>query len=182
MIPFADCSSLLMIVFINGAFGSGKSTVAEGLAARIPNSLIYDPEEVGYMLRNILRPIDWSGDFQDYPMWPTLVPMVGQMLAEQYGRTLIVPMTIWNVERFQRVIDGFSKFDDHVRHFCLCASASVIHQRLLDRGDEPGSWPFLQTERCVSAFESSTFEERIDTGAISAQQVIDRILERVFHA
>jgi deoxyadenosine/deoxycytidine kinase len=36
---------------INGAFGSGKTTTAQMLKPLIPNSMIYDPEEVGYMLR-----------------------------------------------------------------------------------------------------------------------------------
>ncbi len=34
-----------MIIFINGAFGVGKTTIAENLVSRIPNSLLFDPEE-----------------------------------------------------------------------------------------------------------------------------------------
>lgn len=36
-----------MIIFINGALGVGKTTVAELLVSRLSNSLLYDPEEVG---------------------------------------------------------------------------------------------------------------------------------------
>ena len=42
-----------MIVMINGAFGVGKTTVAKGLLAGIPDSMLYDPEDVGQMLRTI---------------------------------------------------------------------------------------------------------------------------------
>lgn len=44
-----------MIIMINGAFGVGKTTVATILLERIPNSMLIDPEEVGYMLRNIIK-------------------------------------------------------------------------------------------------------------------------------
>lgn len=42
-----------MIILINGAFGVGKTSVASELKKTINNSMIFDPEEIGYMLRNI---------------------------------------------------------------------------------------------------------------------------------
>ncbi|WP_238996510.1 hypothetical protein [Paenibacillus pinistramenti] len=55
---------------INGAFGSGKTTVANRLIAEIPNCMLFDPEEVGYMLRNVIpenikRKEERTNDFQD---------------------------------------------------------------------------------------------------------------------
>lgn len=44
-----------MIVMVNGAFGAGKTTVAEELLRQIDGSMIFDPEEVGYMLRSIVK-------------------------------------------------------------------------------------------------------------------------------
>jgi 2-phosphoglycerate kinase len=43
-----------MIFMINGAFGVGKTTVANELLKVIENSMLFDPEEVGYMVRNVL--------------------------------------------------------------------------------------------------------------------------------
>ena len=41
-----------MILWINGAFGSGKTTTAYELHRRLkPLSYVYDPENVGYFLR-----------------------------------------------------------------------------------------------------------------------------------
>lgn len=55
-----------MIVMINGAFGAGKTTIAEMLLPLIPNSMIYDPEEVGFMLRKIVtEEIRLEGDSID---------------------------------------------------------------------------------------------------------------------
>ncbi|MGY3188966.1 hypothetical protein [Lysinibacillus sp. TE18511] len=59
-----------MIIMINGAFGVGKTTIANRLQNEIKNSMIYDPEEIGFMLRNVVpedikRNETCTGDFQD---------------------------------------------------------------------------------------------------------------------
>jgi deoxyadenosine/deoxycytidine kinase len=61
-----------MIIFINGSFGVGKSSVAELLIKKVPNSLLFDAEEIGYMLRKIYKHIDNPEDFQDFPAWRDL--------------------------------------------------------------------------------------------------------------
>jgi deoxyadenosine/deoxycytidine kinase len=53
-----------MIIWLNGGLGAGKTTLAEELHQRIPDSVVYDPEDVGLMLWKWLRPND---DFQDLP-------------------------------------------------------------------------------------------------------------------
>ncbi|MDQ6661003.1 MAG: AAA family ATPase, partial [Chloroflexota bacterium] len=71
-----------MIIFINGAFGVGKTTLAEMLVQRISNSLLFDPEIVGFFLRAIVSPIETFDDFQDLPMWRPLVVTTAQMLLQ----------------------------------------------------------------------------------------------------
>ncbi|MDQ0779704.1 hypothetical protein QF026_008170 [Streptomyces aurantiacus] len=44
-----------MIVWVNGAFGSGKSTLVDELRPRWPEALVFDPEMVGYVLREIVE-------------------------------------------------------------------------------------------------------------------------------
>ena len=45
-----------MIIWINGTFGSGKTTTAYELHNRIKHSFVYDPERFGYVLMaNVLR-------------------------------------------------------------------------------------------------------------------------------
>jgi deoxyadenosine/deoxycytidine kinase len=169
-----------MIVFINGSFGVGKTTVAEMLVQELPNSLLYDAEEVGFMLRNILRPIDWSGDFQNYPMWRTLTMEVARGLRETYERTLIMPMTIRREDYFNEVMTGLASFDTEVHHFCLTASADVIRSRVHLRGEQSnGDWIFDQIEKCVSSFNSDLFEEKIDTATMSPHQITQHIISRV---
>ena len=60
-----------MIIWLNGAFGAGKTTAAYELHRRLAGSLVYDPEEVGYFLRRS-APCFRTPDFQDLPLWRAL--------------------------------------------------------------------------------------------------------------
>lgn len=40
-----------MIIWVNGAFGAGKTTLGQHLHRRMPEALEFDPEYVGYLLR-----------------------------------------------------------------------------------------------------------------------------------
>lgn len=44
-----------MILFINSAFGVGKTTVARLLTRRIRSAVLFDPEWLGWMLRRAPR-------------------------------------------------------------------------------------------------------------------------------
>jgi hypothetical protein len=37
-----------VIIWINGGFGAGKSTLAAELVRRVPDAVLFDPEYVGY--------------------------------------------------------------------------------------------------------------------------------------
>lgn len=56
-----------MIIWINGCFGVGKTTIASRLKEKIDNSIVYDPEKIGMFLFNTL-PVK-EDDFQDYELW-----------------------------------------------------------------------------------------------------------------
>ena len=106
-----------MIIMINGPFGVGKTTVAELLHQKLKNSMIYDPEEVGFMLRNIITdevklPKEKTDDFQDLILWKELTVTVAEKLVNTYHKTLIVPMTICNHECFSHIKSGFESIDE----------------------------------------------------------------------
>ena len=59
-----------MIIWINGAFGVGKTSVANRLSELLSNSYIFDPEATGeYIWDNLPKELSRNGDFQDIPMW-----------------------------------------------------------------------------------------------------------------
>lgn len=169
---------------INGAFGVGKTTIANTLQNEIENSMIYDPEEIGYMLRNVI-PIDikrtesTTGDFQDLELWKELTVDVAKRLITKYKINLIVPMTIRKIEYFHFIYNGFKSIDDQTHHFCLSASKETIYERLRLRGEEEGNWCFQQTDKCLEAYNQYDFGEYIDTEKNSILEIIQEIKEKL---
>lgn len=169
---------------INGAFGVGKTTIANTLQNEIEHSMIYDPEEIGYMLRNVI-PIDIkrtesiTGDFQDLELWKELTVDVAKRLITKYKINLIVPMTIRKIEYFRFIYNGFKSIDDQTYHFCLSASKETIYERLRLRGEEEGNWCFQQTDKCLEAYNQYDFGEYIDTEKASIIEIIQEIKEKL---
>ena len=165
---------------INGAFGVGKTTIANRLLNEIENSMIYDPEEIGYMLRNVI-PIDIkrtesvTGDFQDLDLWKEITVDMGKKLITKYNINLIVPMTIRKIEYFHYIYNGFKSSDEQTYHFCLNASKETIYERLRLRGEEEGNWCYQQTDKCLEAFNQYDFGEYIDTERNSINEIIQDI-------
>lgn len=166
-----------MIIMINGAFGAGKTTVANKLLERIENSMLFDPEEVGYMLRKIITneiktAEEKTDNFQDIEIWKSLVVQVAKAIMMKYRKNLIVPMTIYNKDYFQHIFNGFKEIDQHTYHFCLIAKEETIYERLIQRGEIEGNWCFQQTKKCTEAFKDKCFEEHIITDNVNIEDVI----------
>jgi hypothetical protein len=170
-----------MIVFLNGAFGVGKTTVAERLGERIPNSLLFDAEEVGYFLRKVVAPVEQPDDFQHLPMWRTLTITTARWLQERYGRALIMPMTIWRTAYFEEVIGSLRAFEPALHHFCLTATEQTLVERLRGRGDKPETlaWCMEQDRHCLAAFRSPAFAEQIATDGKTPDTLVEEILARL---
>lgn len=119
-----------MIIWLNGAFGAGKSTLAEELHDRIPDAVIYDPEDVGLMLWRWLKPND---DFQDLASWRDLVIATAVSLRRHHADTLIVPMSLLNDAYRAEILGGLRLAGEDVLHVFLEADLSVLRERLETR-------------------------------------------------
>ncbi|WP_339253261.1 AAA family ATPase [Sporosarcina sp. FSL W8-0480] len=169
-----------MIIMINGAFGVGKTSVANELLRRLDGAMLFDPEAIGFMLRHIIPQEmkldrEKTGDFQDLEMWRPLTVEVAKQLRETYGKDLIVPMTIYNKDYFNTIHGGFRRIDPETYHFCLVAKKETIHQRLIERGEEEGNWCFQQTDKCLSGFEDFRFEQFIQTDDTGIEEIANFI-------
>ena len=173
-----------MIIMVNGAFGVGKTSVAEALLNEINNSMIYDPEVIGYMLRHIM-PKDIqlqelnTGDFQDLQLWPELTVETAARLISRYQINLIVPMTLRKPDYFQYIFNGLKKWDENIHAFCLTASKDTIHQRLLNRGEQEGAWCFHQTDACLEAFDRYDLGTSLSTENVSVSDIVETITNHV---
>ncbi len=166
---------------LNGAFGVGKTTTALLLQAKLAGSLLYDPEEVGFMLRNIMANSELGppGDFQHIKGWPEMVVEVAHRLQLTYQCDLVMPMTLAFPAYFKTIKTGLTSFQPRLYHFCLTASPQTIRQRLTERGDRPGGWTFQQMERCLQAFQAPEYAEFIDTDRQKPDQIVKLILNKL---
>lgn len=118
-----------MIVWINGAFGAGKTTLMKELQQRLPDAMIFDPERVGMVLIKSV-PMPETGDFQDLPLWRKLVAEFILGLTTEYGRPLIVPMTLVNPEYREEIFGLIAKAGERVLHVFLEVPADELHRRI----------------------------------------------------
>ena len=58
-----------MIIWISGPYGVGKTTLAEAMAAKMDNALVFDAEEVGNAVRGNYPDCPYGYIFEDYPLW-----------------------------------------------------------------------------------------------------------------
>ncbi len=172
-----------MIIMINGSFGVGKTTTAQALLELIPNALLYDPEQVGYLVREITKEArsgdEETADFQDIHIWRPLVIAAAEQLIRHYARPLIVPMTLANPAYLAEIKDGFSAFDPNLYHFCLTAPLPIIHSRLKERGDNPQSWCWRKAIEYVPLFDDTRYATQIDTEHNSPSDVVSEILSHL---
>ena len=124
-----------MIIWINGGFGAGKTTLAAELHRRLPDAVVYDPEDVGLMLWKWMPP---NGDFQHLPSWRELVIATALSLRRHHADTLIVPMSLIRDAYRAEILGGLAAAGEEVRHVFLAADAGVLRPRLNARMPEPG--------------------------------------------
>ena len=102
-----------VIIWINGGFGAGKTTLAEEQHRRLPDAIVYDPEQVGVMLWKFMRP---NGDFQDLPSWRELVVAAALSLRRHHADTLIVPMTLIRDAYRAEILGGLAAAGEELLH------------------------------------------------------------------
>ncbi|MDE6914261.1 MAG: AAA family ATPase [Lachnospiraceae bacterium] len=163
-----------MLIWINGAFGAGKTQAAYELQRRLPNSFVYDPENIGFFLQKNIPPSIHMDDFQDYSMWRTFNLDILDYCLQRHAGPVIVPMTITNKQYYNEVIGILSKKFE-VRHIILCAGRETLLRRLASRFETPRSWAARQIDRCMKAFEEDITGYRIDTDDMNIYQVVEEI-------
>ena len=166
------------VIWLNGAFGVGKTTVARALASRLPDALILDPEDIGRMLRKIVAADPRTSDFQDIPSWRRLTVATIESVLRDHPGPLVVPMTIVDPIYFDETVGRLRRSDITLHHFTLAASPTVIRRRLLCRVAVPWAtwWALRRVERCANALRSPVFATHVDTENRSVADIVTTIL------
>ncbi|MER7515455.1 NUDIX domain-containing protein [Streptomyces sp. NPDC126499] len=124
-----------MIVWINGAFGAGKSSTARELVDLIPNSTLYDPELTGGAIGRMLprKRLAEVTDFQDLPIWRRMVVDTAAALLAEMGGVLVVPMTLLRQEYRDEIFGGLAARRIEVRHVVLTPDETILRGRIDSR-------------------------------------------------
>lgn len=169
-----------MFVLINGAFGVGKTAVARELRARLPGSVIFDPELIGMALQRI--PGRRHTDFQDMPSWRRLTVWTARSVSS-FKPIVIIPMAFSNAAYLDELRAGLAGSGRPVLHFCLTAPLSVVRARLMARGepeeDPRWSWVHRRAAECCAAHESPAFATHVATEGRTPQMVAADLAARI---
>jgi deoxyadenosine/deoxycytidine kinase len=123
-------------VWIDGAFGSGKTTLVAELRRRWPEALVFDPERIGMVLREIVEvPTD---NFQDLPLRRTQSAAMAIALVEEYARPLLVPMTLVEAAYAEEIRTAVRARGIPLQRVYLDVPADELARRLSRRGHAPG--------------------------------------------
>lgn len=170
-----------MIVWLNGAFGVGKTSTARELVQLLPDARIFDSEYVGYMLRHVLtEPVE---DFQDWPPWRSLVVQTAVQVLDFVGGTLVVPQTVLVEDYAREIFEGLRAAAVPVRHFVLHAQEDELVRRITeDTGEDRGAkdWRLGHLAKYQAALPWLHEDgEVVDTTHVSASDTARELAARV---
>ena len=168
------------LLWINGAFGSGKTTTALELNRRLSKSFVYDPENAGSFIRSNTNGLFSDGDFQDIPLWREMNYKILRMIAENYDGIVIVPMTLVDPGYYSEIVERLVSDGVDVRHYILYAQRDEIKRRLQKRSglfSRDETFALNNIDRCVDAFDNHIKDMKIHTDDMSVDEVVETIAE-----
>ena len=168
-----------MILWINGAYGSGKSTIARALHKKLDKSFLYNPENSGNFIRENVPERMWKDDFQDYPMWRQVNVQMLKYLEKNHDGIIIVPMTIVRKKYYDEVITELRAAGVLLMHIILLANRETLFNRLIARGEETDSWCVEQIDRCVDALNEDIDGIKMDTNNRDVASIVSDIKQLI---
>ncbi|MFE2941069.1 NUDIX domain-containing protein [Streptomyces sp. NPDC059255] len=180
-----------MIVWINGAFGVGKTSTARELIDLIPNCTLYDPEPIAGELTRLLpqKKLAEVSDFQDLPIWRRLVVDTAAALLAEVGGALVVPMTLLRQEYRDEIFGGLAARRIAVHHVLLSTDETILRARIAARedvADDPEvnernrRWCYEHIEPYRTALDWLTGDAHvIDNTVLTARETAEALAEAV---
>lgn len=164
-----------MIIWISGAYGVGKSTLAEALAGRMENALLFDAEEVGNAVRENYPDCPYGYIYEDYPLWGEFCCTLLADIHVKFGRDILVPMTLLRAHSFG-LIQRLRARGIRTELVILEGSWQTVHDRILARGEEEGCW-CMENIELARAGASALPGIRIPTDGKTVEELAEIVLK-----
>jgi len=171
-----------VIVWLNGAFGVGKTTTAQAIRKLAPTWRLFDPEQVGLLLATNLSGIEFN-DFQDLPPWRSLVPQIASEVSEFTGDDLLVAQTVLVQEYWDEMRVRFTDRGQKIVHVLLDAPAIVLEERIredpIERSAEQWRLDHVSSYESAKDWLPATVDLVVDSDRLDAADAASYILQSV---
>lgn len=166
-----------MIFWLNGAYGAGKTTVAEKLLELLPGAHLFDPELIGDGIRDNYPESLFFDTFEQYPLWLELCCKLLRDISDRYEGDIIAPMTLLRPESYEAIIKPLADEGIPVRYVFLDADEATLLRRMVESGrEEPDSWCVRHIPACLAAQREDRFAVHIDTVGKTPEAIAEEIL------
>jgi hypothetical protein len=169
----------VMLVWLNGTFGVGKSTTGDLMVRGDARWRLFDPEWVGFMLRANLADRSFGGDFQHLPSWRRLVPIVAAEISSHTGQDLVAVQTVLHQAYWNELVEGAQEQGFDVLHILLDADPGTLRRRIEAAENQLArQWRLDHVETYLTARDwlLATADVVLDTTATPPDEVARRVL------
>ncbi|MGH3325440.1 MAG: NUDIX domain-containing protein, partial [Streptomyces sp.] len=173
-----------MIVWLNGAFGAGKTTAAHELLDLLPGSTLCEPEFIGAGLRTMLpkERLAGIGDCQELPSWRRLVADTAAALLTEVPGPLIIPMTLLRQEWRDEIFGALAARRIPVCHVLLRTEETILRARTEQRGVTGEESARGAGHRHLPAYRAAlgwltADAHTVDTAGLTPRQTAERVAD-----
>lgn len=170
-----------MILWIDGAYGVGKSTLSEELVKLDTNLFIFDAEAVGNAVRDNMPKCLFNGYiFEGYDLWFKTIVELLKEITSSYGGDILVPMTLIKVDSFDKIATPLQKVGVEVKHLLLDADYDRIKGRILNRGEDEDCWCIQNINLCLTNQKAFKNVYRVNTVDLPPKDLAALVYEKFF--
>lgn len=167
-----------MILWINGNYGVGKSSVANLVNEKYPgHSKVLDPDEL--WLEALKENKITIGGFypQNNKDFVKLLKEKINKEMDKYDGVLIIPMTITEEYSYNKLIQQF--YYGNIKHIVLKAEKEVLKKRINQDEGRDTQLAISNIDRNDIFFKNKKIDMLIDTTYKSIEEVADEVINAI---
>jgi hypothetical protein len=167
----------IVLIWLNGPNGVGKTQAAFELHRRLPGSFVCDPEHLNVGLGRML-PQGMGSDPRVRALWRHGVSDVLAIVLEgrdECDGPVIAPKTLIDPDALKAIIDPLRAAGHEVHHVTLLASRHVVLRRMRSRLESPRGFTGRRIDQVLDALQAPEFARHLRTDGMSIAAVADDI-------